>query len=1003
MNSGTVFTVRNSLFAVTAILMLGLVISTAVGVLDSLNKRIAENEVITANGVSDNLLTSANNWALERGATNAGLSGDSPIEKKAQEVIVAKRAKADQAFEMALEGLKDFRDFTGKNELIAATGAAHEKVLALRKIADQQMKLPKVERAADSYQEWVPAMTALILKSQDLRTAASNSVETSILVGQLVTLRHFAWLMSEFAGRERDVMAGNISAEARLTPDKLQVLSRFRGNVESAWGTVTGVSSSDAISADVKKAIAEAKVKFFTTFENTRNIIYTAGISSASYPVSAEDWFNWSTQAIGSLQAVHAAASKVWTAQGYDAAANAISDQLILAAGHWSAERGVTYANLYGADPISNEARANVDFWRTKGDAAYATAIAAITAGPAFEGQDIMITDMQAAAANAKAMRVLADKALALKKADRDATIVAQWQPSAVAQTLKSQMLRTAATRAVARANPDATNLLAIKNAAWIMSEYAGRERAILGGILATNAPLSPDRRTELAGFRGRVENARDTLKTLTQAPGAAEKIKKAVDAAEKGYFGSFENFRQSVYDASVGTSAYPMTVADWFKNSAVAIDSLLAVQSSTSKAATEALDSSLSAATSSFILGLVILIIAVGIGGVAFWIVGVRVLRPINAMTETMTTMAEGNLEVDVPAQDRKDEVGEMARAFAVFKENGIQQRRLETEAVEQRKQAEAEKERHQVAEAKREQEAAEAEAERKRQAEKERKELMDGMADDFESSVGKVVEAVSSSSTQMETSAQAMAATAEQTNSQSNTVAVAAEQASANVQTVAAAAEELSASINEISRQVSQSSEIAGNAVAEAKRTDEQVQGLSIAAEKIGEVVGLISEIAEQTNLLALNATIEAARAGDAGKGFAVVASEVKNLANQTATATSDIEIQIGDIQSATQEAVEAIQGIGRTIGNVNEIATTIASAVEEQSAATQEIARNVEQAASGTDEVTTNISSVTQAAGETGQAAGEIQLAAGELSQQSEMLKSQVDQFLTEIRSG
>ena len=176
-----------------------------------------------------------------------------------------------------------------------------------------------------------------------------------------------------------------------------------------------------------------------------------------------------------------------------------------------------------------------------------------------------------------------------------------------------------------------------------------------------------------------------------------------------------------------------------------------------------------------------------------------------------------------------------------------------------------------------------------------------------------------------------------------------------------------------------------------------------MAVAAEKIGEVVGLISDIAEQTNLLALNATIEAARAGDAGKGFAVVASEVKNLASQTATATSEIEAQIGAIQGATQEAVQAIQGIGKTIGDVNEIATTIASAVEEQSAATQEIARNVEQAAAGTGEVTSNIGGVTQAAGETGQAAGEIQQAAGELSKQSEMLKGQVDQFLSEIRSG
>jgi methyl-accepting chemotaxis protein len=402
--------------------------------------------------------------------------------------------------------------------------------------------------------------------------------------------------------------------------------------------------------------------------------------------------------------------------------------------------------------------------------------------------------------------------------------------------------------------------------------------------------------------------------------------------------------------------------------------------------------------------------VIGMVVGLLSAVMIGGAISKPIIAMTESMTTLADGNLEIEIPAQNRKDEIGEMARAVEVFKENGIEQNRLEAEAEANRKQAEEEKERQQAAEAKREQdeakreqEKAEAETERQHKAEEEKREMMVKMADDFEASVGKVVEAVSSSSTEMQSSAQSMSSTAEETNSQSTAVAAAAEQASANVQTVAAAAEELSASITEISRQVSQSSKISSEAVKEAERTDEQVQGLAMAAEKIGEVVGLISDIAEQTNLLALNATIEAARAGDAGKGFAVVANEVKSLASQTATATSEIETQIGAIQSATQEAVGAIQGIGKTINEVNEIATTIASAVEEQSAATQEIARNVEQAAIGTNEVTSNIAGVTQAAGETGHAAGQIQEAAGELSLQSETLKTEVDRFLTEIRAG
>jgi len=273
--------------------------------------------------------------------------------------------------------------------------------------------------------------------------------------------------------------------------------------------------------------------------------------------------------------------------------------------------------------------------------------------------------------------------------------------------------------------------------------------------------------------------------------------------------------------------------------------------------------------------------------------------------------------------------------------------------------------------------------------------------VADNFEINMKQVVDTVASAATELQSTAQGMESTAQSTSRQATTVAGAAEEASANVQTVASAAEELSSSISEISRQVAQSTQIAGAAVAEVDGANEKVQGLAEAANKIGEVVALITDIADQTNLLALNATIEAARAGEAGKGFAVVASEVKNLANATAKATEEISSQIGGIQSATQDAVHAIGSIGGTITQMNEIASTIAAAVEEQGAATQEIARNVEQAASGTTEVTTNITDVTQAANETGHSAHDVLGAAGELSKQAEVLGSEMDSFIVEMR--
>ena len=349
------------------------------------------------------------------------------------------------------------------------------------------------------------------------------------------------------------------------------------------------------------------------------------------------------------------------------------------------------------------------------------------------------------------------------------------------------------------------------------------------------------------------------------------------------------------------------------------------------------------------------------------------RIVKPISTIIDVMTRLAEGDNTVVVLGADRGDEIGEMAQAVQIFKDNALEKQRLEDE---------------QAAGALR--------------AEEEKRQAMYTLADRFERQVKDVVDGVSSSATEMQATAQQMSATAEETSRQSANVASASEQATANVQTVAATAEELSASIAEIGRQVLQSAKIARNAVDEAEATNDTVKGLAEAANKIGEVVNLINDIAGQTNLLALNATIEAARAGEAGKGFAVVAQEVKNLANQTAKATEEISTQITAVQEETNGAVDAIGNIRAIIGEISDIATTISSAVEEQGVSTQEIARNVQQAATGTQDVNSNIDSVNKAAAETGSAAGQVLNAAQEMSRQAEGLRGQVDVFLQEVRS-
>jgi methyl-accepting chemotaxis protein len=370
-------------------------------------------------------------------------------------------------------------------------------------------------------------------------------------------------------------------------------------------------------------------------------------------------------------------------------------------------------------------------------------------------------------------------------------------------------------------------------------------------------------------------------------------------------------------------------------------------------------------------LIGLVIIGVLASLG-LAVFMSSRFIKRPITQLTKTMTALAGGDRDAAVPGVHRRDEIGDMSRAVEVFKSN--------IQKAEELAQAQRAEEQAKVA----------------------RSAGLAALTKQFGDEVDAVVRALAEAASQIQSTAQSMASIAEETTRQAKAVASASEEASTNVQTVASASEELSASIIEISRQVANSSKISSKAVDEAGQTTSEIQGLAEAAQKIGDVVKLINDIAGQTNLLALNATIEAARAGDAGKGFAIVASEVKSLATQTAKATEDIAAQVGAIQSATGGAVKAIGGINTTIGQISEIATTIASAVEEQGAATKEISRNVQQAAAGTSEVSSNIAGVSEAAGEAGQVAGQVLAAAQGVTGQADTLKRHVDSFLVKVRA-
>ncbi|KZM51238.1 cache domain-containing protein [Labrenzia sp. OB1] len=357
--------------------------------------------------------------------------------------------------------------------------------------------------------------------------------------------------------------------------------------------------------------------------------------------------------------------------------------------------------------------------------------------------------------------------------------------------------------------------------------------------------------------------------------------------------------------------------------------------------------------------------------GSIAYFAIR-SLVRPIRALTADMSSLADGNTDIEIMGVDRGDEIGQMASAMEIFVRNETERRELEDRQTNAQEDAAR------------------------------RGEEIQQLSGDFDRQITEMMSIIDSSVQNLQAASSDMTGVAAQTTEQSGVVSNASSQASHNVETVAAAAEELSASVNEIRRQVQASSEIASRAAGEAQSTNQRMNGLSDAATRIGEVVTLIQAIAEQTNLLALNATIEAARAGEAGRGFAVVASEVKELATQTSKATEDISSQITAIQEETGHAASAISSVTEIINNMNEIASSIASSVEEQGVATQEIASNATEASRSTVEVTTNIESVSQAAENTRDTADKVDSSAQQLKENASMLRNQVANFLQEVRN-
>jgi methyl-accepting chemotaxis protein len=584
---------------------------------------------------------------------------------------------------------------------------------------------------------------------------------------------------------------------------------------------------------------------------------------------------------------------------------------------------------------------------------------------------DVTAESLSGTIAKLDALREEVDTAFKQPLASRRAGLADEWQKTNTALVDQLEKVSRSIGNRIRLIDPRLAEMIQVKDSAYMARDGVGLESTIVLNAIKSGK-LSPENRARMFTLRGQADAGWNSVLGLLARPGIDPQLVTAAAAVKASYTDKLVGLRDQAIEAVSAGQPSPINGDEWLVAREKVLNDMVGV-------ATTALDLAVSITTQAgteavtgVILRGAILLVAILVGVLAFWLIRRRVTGPITDLSGKMHSIAGGDLDAAIPFLDRQDEIGEMAGTLESFK-RALQQQREE-------------------------QAARAAEAEVKLQRARALDELIAG----FEKSAGDMSVVLSAAANELQASAQSMSAIAERTNTQSHTVAEAAEETSSNVQTAASAAEQMSSAIAEISRQVTQATEIASRAVTEARTTNESVEGLSVSAQAIGDVVKLIADIAGQTNLLALNATIEAARAGEAGKGFAVVASEVKNLATQTANATGEIGARITEIQTATSQSVKAIAGISTVIAQVSEISATIAAAVEQQSAAMQEIVRAVQRASDRTRAVSENIGGVSTAAEETGGAAGQVLHAAGDLSRQSSTLNSEVREFIGSVRA-
>lgn len=646
------------------------------------------------------------------------------------------------------------------------------------------------------------------------------------------------------------------------------------------------------------------------------------------------------------------------------------------AAGNWALERGASRTAIFDEGAVFENLAKVIATQRAEGDAAFKEAMRVLENGPDFHEKERRIKEVKARHREVQALRKALDANFNKPLSDRDSSLGSQVVPLFSRLIETSQALR----RFYWNEMPvDGQGRLyaEVLDSAWVMAEFAGRERAMLGSLVSSGAVMSPELGVTLAKFRTRVDMGYGII-DLEYAEMPPE-VQSSIRSMRTSFLGRFQKIRNDVYAAS-GDASYSLTPERWIDEATRGIDAIIALQMTTIDAIHAHANHAISRAYMG--LGFDFLLVTLGFLVLAYVrrYFNYKVLVPIYRITKAMKRVSEGDLERQIPYMDAENEIGTMAVALDGFRETIRERNHLEE--LEKQREIEARKE-------------------RTRQREERHNQIL-ALAKRFEDSVGKVSTTIMTASHKLEARARDMFEHVQQSKNESGSIVTASVQSSSNINAVAAAVEQFAATVEEINLEIGEASDIAGKASEQVDRAFDMIRSLDTMTEAVSAILDLIRNITNQTNLLSLNANIEAANAGDAGKGFEIVAREIQGLAKETAASTDKISEQIEEIQNATREVVQVMDFMHQTIERLNRTTFSVSSAVEEQSATTREISQNLNEAAGGNVQVSSSVETVDKSLQETFEAINDMLSSSKEYGKLADELNQEVTEFLTFVKA-